>query len=157
MPQSKLRPYPVTFIALFQFLGAGLILLVILSTWLNPDAHLASRQDIQALIFIATRHNLAPKTLIPYIMPIVAAYLIAIGWGLWHLQKWARHLLIGTSGLTVLLWLKVFLVRQWAFGDEILKDPWARQTVYALILLNALIFGCLTLYPDVAQAFKEEE
>ena len=156
-PMARMRPYPITLIALFQFLGAGLVLLVVMSTWLSPETHLASRKDIQTLIFIVTRHNLVPEILIPYIMPLVAAYLIATGWGLWQLQKWSRHILMGTSGLTVLLWLRAFLVREWAFGEQILQNPWARQTVYTIILLNALIFGCLTLYPDVAQAFKEEE
>ena len=157
MPMARIRPYPITLIALFQFFGAGLIMLVVLFTCFDPDAHSASRKDIQTFIFIVTRHNLVPGILIPYIMPLVAAYLIATGWGLWRLQKWARHILMGTSGLTVLLWLRAFLVREWAFGDQILPDPWARQTVYTVILLNALIFGCLTFYPDVARAFKEEE
>lgn len=157
MSPSKPRPGPVTLIALFQFCGAGFILMVALLSYLNPDGHWASRRDIQTFVYIATRHNIAPEALMPVIMPLVAAYLAVTGWGLWYLHKWARHLLIATSGMTVILWLRAFLVRDWALGENILKDQWARQTVYAVITLNALILACLTLFPDVARAFNEDD
>src|SRR5579862_8395054 len=123
MPMSRPRPGPVTLIALFQFCGAGLILAVVLFTLMDPERQITSRRDIQSLIIILTRHIIVPKTFIPMVMPFVAVYLAAIGWGLWNLQKWARHLLLGSSAITVVLWLKALLVRGLIMDEHILSDP----------------------------------
>jgi hypothetical protein len=157
MQSSRTRPRPVTLVALVHFAGAGILICFILLTILDPGANLASHRFVETLVYILTRRNIAQSPLIPIFMPLSVVYLSVAGWGLWNLQKWARHLVVGASGLTVILWLRALLVRDWAMGDNILPSPWARQTVYATILFNAIICGSLVLYPEVAQAFDEED
>lgn len=157
MTSQRVRPGPVTFLALIQFAGAAFLILVVLFTLLDPAMNLASQKFTATAVYLLTRRNMMPKPWIPLLMPLAAAYLALTGWGLWTLQKWSRHVLVGTSGLTVILWLRALFVREWALGDSLMPDPWARQTGYALILFNVCISACLLLYPDVAPAFNEEE
>ena len=109
------------------------------------------------ITYLITRHNLVSEPMISFIMPVVAVYFAAIGWGLWRLQKWARNLVIATSGPTLLLWLRAVLVLEWALGEPLLRDQLTRQTVFILVLTNMLIFLCLTVYPDVAKAFEADQ
>lgn len=157
MSESKVRPGPITAIAIFHFCAAAFVLLIAVLTLLAPGMQVDSMLVIQVTSYVITRRNLVSESLIPLIMPPVAVYLGAIGWGLWKLQKWARHVLIATSGFTVAIWARALLIREWAFGDSLFHDPLARQTVYFVILINALILSCLTLYPDVAAAFKDPD
>lgn len=147
----------MTVVALIQFVGASVLIMIVLSTLLDPGANLASQRWVATLVYLLTRRNMAQNSLIPIVMPLAAAYLIATGYGLWTLRKWARHIVVGTSGLTVILWLRAILVREWAMGDRLFANSWARQVAYATILLNAFICGSLILYPEVARAFSEEE
>lgn len=156
MSESRVRPAPVTIIAALHFCAAGFVLSVVLLTLVAPGMHINSMLPVQVTAYVITGHNMVSEGLIPIVMPAIAIYLGAIGWGLWRLQKWARHVLIATSGLTVAVWARALLIRQWAFGDSLFHDQLARQTVYFMIIINALILGCLTLYPDVAAAFKDD-
>lgn len=155
MTKSKTRPRPITLIALLHFCAAGIVLSIALLTLVAPGMHLNSMLTVQVTAYVITGHNLVSEGSIPIVMPAIAIYLGAIGWGLWRLQKWARHVLIATSGLTVAVWARALLIRQWAFGDSLFHDQLARQTVYVMIIIKALILGCLTMYPDVATAFND--
>jgi hypothetical protein len=154
-PPGQARPAVVTAIALYEFFRAALILLVLLSIQMDPTGYLTSRLDVQVLTYIVTRHNVSSYA-IPFLMPLVAVFVLSIGLGLWFLRKWARNALMIASGTTVVLWLRHFLVVDWALGETTLKTEAGRQSVYVIIMLDALIFGCLALYPDVAKAFGEK-
>jgi hypothetical protein len=151
--QNKMRPAPVTLIALGHFCAAGFVLLIVFVTVLDPDAHVNSNLVVQVISYLITRHNIVSAGIFSIVMPAIAGYLAVTGWGLWSLQKWARRLVMATSGLTVALWARALLMREWALGESLFRDELARNTAYALMLINAVIFLCLTLYPDVVQAF----
>jgi hypothetical protein len=89
-------------------------------------------------------------------MPLIAFLVFSIGLGLWFLKKWARNTLMITSGTTVVLWLRRLLL-DWSLGTTTLKTEAGQQSVYAVIMIDALILGCLALYPDVANAFGEQD
>lgn len=156
IPQRRKRPVVVTLIALLQFFRSGFILLVVLSTWLIPDAHLYSRLDVKVLTYIFARQNPSSPILIMTIMPLIAVYLSAIGLGLLFLKKWARNALIATSGMTVLLWVRRFMF-DWALGNATLATTLQQQTIFIVIAIDGLVFCCLAMYPDVAAAFGRRD
>jgi hypothetical protein len=147
----RIRPHAVTAIALFQFARAGLILLFALSKWLEPNARLDSRLDTKILVYIAARQNASS-----ILLPLSAIFVAAVGWGLWRLKTWARTTLITTSGVTVFLWSRRFAF-DWAIGSNTLQSTAQVQTIYAVILIDLLIFCCLSFYPDVADAFGKQD
>jgi len=99
-PPRKTRPPCVTLLAPFQFLRAAIVLCVLLSVWEFPDSHLDSRLEVKALTYLATQHPLPEGLMIPVVLPLSAVYLSSIGVGLWRLKKWARNVLMITSGAT---------------------------------------------------------
>lgn len=147
----RLRPMAVTVIAVYQFFAAGFLVLVALLAVLVPGMKFGLPE--QVITFTLTRHNLPPKSLIPIALPALAVYSASIGWGLWCLKAWARNLAVATSGMTVLLWLRALVFRQWAMGDQLFRDDLARNTVWGVILINAAIALSLVMYPDVTAAF----
>jgi hypothetical protein len=151
---QKPRPGPITLISLFEFVRAGFILVVAFAAWAAPNTHLTSRLDVKVLTYVAARRNLPPAGLIQVLMPLIAAFLIVVGCGLWFLKKWARNTLMITSGMTVVLWIKR-LAFDWAIGAVTLQTELQRQIVYFVIIVDALIFGCLAFWPDVSEAFDE--
>jgi len=76
-PLKRPRPWPVTAIALYEFFRAAFILIVLLSTWLDPNGHLASRLNVQVLTYVVTRHNLSTFSAL-FMMP--AGYLCLQRW-----------------------------------------------------------------------------
>jgi hypothetical protein len=139
----------VTAIALLQFSRAGLILLFVLSRWFYPNADLDSRVDIKVLVYFVSRHNASS-----ILLPLSAAFIVAIGSGLWRLKQWARIALMTTSGMTVFLWIRWFAL-DWAMPSNILRKGAERQTILAVILIDSLIYCCLAFYPGVARSFGE--
>jgi hypothetical protein len=89
-------------------------------------------------------------------MLLIAVFVFNIGLGLWLVKSWARNALMITSGTTVVLWLRRFLL-DWSLGTTTLKTEAAQQSVYAVIMIDVLILGCLALYPDVADAFSKHD
>ena len=149
------RPTIVTLIALYEFFRAAFILLILLTTRFDPNAYLASRLDAQVLTYVVTRHDISTYAN-PLIMPVVAGLVFSMGLGLWLRKKWARNSLMIASGTSVVLWLRRFSL-DWAFGQTTLKTPAGQQSVYAVILIDVLIFMCLAFYPDVAESFGKED
>ncbi len=149
------RPLPITVIAVYQFFAAGFLLVVVLLTICGSAMQIDSSLFVRVVTYVTSGHNLVSAKMIPIVMPVVATYRLIVGAGLLGLKKWARHLLIATSGVTVLIWLRGITIRQWALGESLFRDELARETVYAVIVLNAVIFLCLTVYPDVVEAFED--
>ena len=136
------RPLSITLISLFQFTRAIIILFIVLGLWAFPDANGASRLDIKVLMYVAARQPLPPAILIPIVMPIIAGYLFITGFGLWFLKKWARNILMITSGMTSCMWIRGFLVYR-ALGEPLLETQLQQQTVLFVVLLDVLVFSYL--------------
>ena len=147
------RPLSITLIALFQFFRAGIILLIVLCLWIFPDANLSSRIDVKVLTYITARQPLPPAFLVPIVMPVVAAYLAVTGFGLWFLKKWARNILMITSAVTSLMWIRGFMFYG-ALGEPLLETEMQRQTVLVVIMLDLLVFAYLFLE---GKAFGEKD
>jgi hypothetical protein len=143
-------------IALFQFLRAGVALCVAYCVWKFPDLYLDSHVEVKALTYLATQKAIPPTILAPVILPIFALYFAIVGIGLWRLQKWARIVLLSSTGLTAFLWIRRFAFDQ-ILGDTTVKDQSALGLVYSVVLIDALIFCSLAFLPDVAEAFRVKD
>jgi hypothetical protein len=158
-----IHPPVVTFVAAVQLFRAAAALCIGLMLWVLPDLHLDSVMGVKGLAYLATHHALPPRSIAPVVMLAFAAYFILTGYGLWCLQQWARKALLLTSGATVILWIKYFaldsLIRNTNLGASLGPSPIdksALSLITAVILLDALIFCCLALYPEVGRAFGEK-
>lgn len=161
--QRNARPPIVTFVAAIQFLRAGVALCIGWAIWAFPNSGLDSLMRVKALAYLATHHALAPRTVAPFTMTLSAAYFILTGIGLWNLQKWARNVLLLTSGLTVVVWIRYFaldsLIRNTDIGNALGPSPISKAAlslITVVILMDALVFCCLAFYPDVGKAFVEK-
>lgn len=153
--EEKVRPFPVTLIALFQFFRAALVICIVASILAFPDWHLDSRLELKALTYLVAQKPLPSGLLSLVILPALGIYFLVVGTALWRLQKWARNLLLTTTGLTAFLWMRRFVFDS-ILGDTTVIDPTARHLVYAVVMLDILIFCCLAFYPDVAEAFDTQ-
>lgn len=156
--QQQTRPGPITLIALFQFSKAAFLFVVVVLVWLSPEMQWGSR-TFWGSVYIASHGGGLPS----FLTPIVAVYAAIIGVGLWRLQRWARNLLMVTSGLSAARWLRYFSLN-WAIGGtglgkhvNSLNSEFERQTVYVLVLIDIFVFLCLVYFPGVAEAFRVEE
>jgi len=160
--QRYARPPIITFVAAIQFLRAGVALCIGWAIWAFPNSGLDSLMRVRALAYLATHHALAPRAVAPFAMTLSAAYLLLTGLGLWNLQKWARNVLLLTSGLTVVIWIRYFaldsFIRNTDLGSALGPSPISKAAfslITIVILMDALVFCCLAFYPDVGSAFAE--
>jgi len=151
--QRKERPLSVTLIAMFQFSRAAAVLLIFLFTSVFHDEAFGSAIGVKVLTYIAARQPLPPAALLPIIMPLIAAYLSTTGFGLWFLKKWARNLVMITSGGTAVLWIRAFIYYG-AINEPIFKSDLQRQTVIFVVLLDIVVF--VYLYME-GRAFGESD
>ena len=151
--RKRVRPTAVTVIATYEFFTGALMLLLLLGTWLDPTGHFSGSLDFEILTYVVTQHNVSTYSSSP-IMPLIAAFVVSTGLGLWFLKKWARNILIVVTAMTTVLWLRRFVV-DWALGETTLKTQSGRESVYAVVIINALIFYFLAFDPDVKQAFGD--
>ena len=157
-PQSRLRTRPptVALIALFQFCKAGFLFVLLALIWIYPDMKFGS-ETFWEIVYVASNGAGKPGVL----TPVIAIYAAVVGWGLWSLNKWARNLLMVTSGLLTLRWIRYFAMNWMITGTEVsthirsLRPGFEQQSVYLLVALDGLIFCCLAFGPNVAEAFGE--
>ena len=148
------RPPAVTAIAVYEWSRAAILLLVLIYLLMAPDQRLAPTTRVKFLTYVVAGHNLPPAPLVPIILPVLALYLVAIGAGLWMLKNWARNLLIVTSGLTVVLWIRYFALSA-ILHYGILQPHLQRDAVLILVLLDSLVFCQLTFSPGVREPFRQ--
>jgi hypothetical protein len=151
--QIKERPLSVTLIAMFQFSRAVAVLLIFLFTSVFHDEAFGSAISVKILTYIAARQPLPPAALLPIIMPLIAAYLSTTGFGLWFLKKWARNLVMVTSGGTAVLWIRAFIYYG-AIKEPIFKSDLQCQTVMVVVLLDIIVFAYLYME---GRAFGESD
>lgn len=147
------RPPAVTAIAVYEWPRAAILLLVLIYLLMAPDQRLAPTTRVKFLTYVVAGHNLPPAPLVPIILPVLAVYFIAVGAGLWMLKSWARNLLIVTSGLTVVLWVRYYALRAILHGS-VLNSHLQHDAVLILVLLDSLVFCLLTFSPGVRDSFR---
>lgn len=145
--QSIERPTPVTAIALLQFSKAWALMLVAVIAWLVPQAIQYYPDMFSAVVYFASHGKNARGLL----LPVIAVYIAVMGWGLWSLKGWARKSLITTSGLTIAVWVRGFMLAQ-AMGTSSLTSS-QMQVVGFLLLVDAVTFFYLFFGWDVKLAF----
>lgn len=156
--RQKRRPGLVTLIALFQFSKAGFLLVVIALVLVHPEMQRGSL-PFWGLVYVASNGGGRPGL----VTLLVGIYSAIVGWGLWVLKPWARNILMVTSGLTTLRWIRYLSINAIIGDTELgrhvrtLKPGFEQQSVYLLVLLDALVFCCLAFYPDVAEAFGKKD
>ncbi|HTB95629.1 MAG TPA: hypothetical protein VK716_01355 [Terracidiphilus sp.] len=154
------RPTAVTALAFFQFAKSLFLVLVVILALGHSDSHWGS-QTFWALSYLASHGGGLPSIF----TPLSAAYAAVVGWGLWSLKGWARNLLMATSGLSALRWIRYFSVNAVIGSDlsemsnraHFVSTDFQRQTVYALVAIDLIVLGCLTLLPDVPEAFRKKD
>lgn len=147
------RPPAVTAIATYESLRAATLLLILVYILFSPGDKVVSSTRIQFLTYIVAGHSLPPAPLVPIVLPVLAVYFIAVGAGLWMLKSWARNLLIVTSGLTVVLWVRYYALRAILHGS-VLNSHLQRDAVLILVVLDSLVFCQLTFSPGVRDSFR---
>jgi hypothetical protein len=131
-PDRSKRPLLVTLIAIYQFsIGcAGLIYFA--QTWRQHGG------DGRALLI---------DNPFSYALPVFSAVSFVIGGGVWRLQPWARHVLIGTTGLAIVRGLTRHAMGAWVFQTQ--------RAIAPFIVIDLMIWFALMYYPDIAAVFGE--
>jgi len=148
------RPQGVTFVALFQFSKAAFLLLLTATISVHPEALSDANSIVRLLISIATSHVVHTTAhlhgdLVAFRFAVYAVPGLIFGCGLWFMKKWARTILVWSSGIWVVRWVLAAFVRDWAFGDnEVLPD----KQLWAFMVIDLAIFSYL-VHDDVKRAF----
>jgi hypothetical protein len=137
--------------AMMQFAKATFMLSVAAVPLIWSEDALNQIPNVHDLLFLAS-HGKDPKGLLIVFLGVYAA---AIGWGLWHLKRWARNSLVASSGMMLIFWLA-----HNEFGTQILLmqavSSVERQTVDILLLLDCTIFAYLQLHTGVRRSFPRK-
>jgi len=141
--REKARPLSITVIALWQFLRASVLFFIVSMGVLFPAASFDKMTSIKVLGYLASRQSLPSMTSIPIVTLLIGIYLFATGLGVWFLKKWARNLLMVTSGMEACLWIRGFIYYG-AIGGRMFENELQRQTVAFVILLDLVV--CIYLY-----------
>src|SRR5438876_9325397 len=96
------RPLGVMLVALWQFCKAGFLVLVAAIALAYPNAQPNFSVRVRELIYIAAHGTVPPAIL----LPVIALPVVAIGWALLRLKKWARVVLLASSGWMLGLWIR---------------------------------------------------
>jgi hypothetical protein len=145
------RPGIVTAIALTQFAKAGIILAVSWIVWQRPSAEFRLGMLWSLSDVLTTGRSGAD-----FMAPVFAGYALAVGCGLWHLEKWARGTLMVTSGLTATVWVVALTMRNGSLGslsDRFSLLSYDLHSLYAMVFIDAAVFLYLAFGRDVPEAF----
>lgn len=142
-PTRPARPFVLTLVAIYQCVFAALLLLYFRMTWLLHQSH-----DPRSLT------TLDPFIENPFLffLPPFAVFSVAMGWGVWRLQAWARHALIFTSGITIYFWF-----RDARYHPLFIKTAEDRHTFIPFLVIDAVILLILTLYPEIGKTFNDRQ
>jgi uncharacterized membrane protein (DUF2068 family) len=160
------RPLAVTVIALFQGFLASYFLYFVTFAYLNPPNNLGSlRAALRLLVgrtdprsYVRSPHEEIALDLFLFSIAalVIAAYGAITGWGLWKLEKWARHYVAGGYGVMALLWARSFLFFG-VFGGFSRVPAATLQPIYIVVFIEAMISMTLVFHGGVAEAFGEVE
>lgn len=150
--RREMRPPAIFWLAMFQICRGLFVGGVACIFFLRPDANITSSIGVKVATFIFARQNLtSPIVLIT--LPPAAIYLCVSGFALLRLKTWARNAMMSTSGVTVVLWTRR-LYFDHILGTPTLQAILQRQSIFAVMCLDAIVFLCLASYSD---AFRESQ
>jgi hypothetical protein len=158
LPKNK-RPFPVTPIAWFYFIRAGVFFLLLLVMLGASVSHSVSHK----LWLHVSVFNLLPRLFSPLLVAVygvedsyrevlpaaflsVALFSALAGRLLWMLNRWMRWIVMLACAATVVGTLLALAAGQTA-GN--------RMALLVNAVVNLLIFSSLAFYPGVAQAFEK--
>lgn len=152
------RPPVVTAIALTEIVKAAVILLAVWIAWQHPGAQYRS-----GLLWRVFDVLTSGRSDFEVMAPLLAGYALAVGCGLWFLEKWARRTLMASSGLTSFCWGLEFFMR-WRYRGsladllphsmpDLYHYSYDSRSLYAMILIDAAIFLYLAFGHNVPEAF----
>ncbi len=134
-------PIGVGLIAGFELFKAG-ILIWFVAAVRNLHQHSPAGPAVRLLLSLASDHIVTASShlgagsyALGVLFPIYAAFNVALGIGLLALQKWARWILVASSGIYVIRFAEGLLVRVWALGDPALTS----QAYLALAITNLIV------------------
>ena len=169
------RPFSVTLIALLQFSKAAVLVIIAMFLWRSP-ATLHGSNAVGPLVYVAADGfclpilALWPAVLIVtafvvnpeaysfvLLLPALAIYPAVVGWGLWHVKRWAHKTLIATLMLALWFVLDSFkmgwTILQAVLHKYALETVTARQALCALLLIDGTVLFYLWLGNGVRTAF----
>jgi hypothetical protein len=133
-PSQRKRPILVTLIAIYQFFIGSVGLVYFARIWITFGGNVRD-------VLIDNPFSFAT--------PVFSVIAFVIGAGVWRLQPWARHFLIGTTGLAFVRGLTRHTTGALVFRNE--------ATIVPFIAIDLLIWLTLMYYPDVSLAFGEKD
>jgi len=143
-PTRPARPFVLTLVAIYQCVFAVLALLYFRQMWLLHLAH-----DPASL----TTWDPFIENPFLFFLPPFAVFSIAMGWGIWRLQVWARHALIVTCGAALWTWFR----NAGRYHSLILKTAEDRHTFIPFLVIDAVILLILILYPEIGKTFSDRQ
>lgn len=140
-PQPK-RPVAVAGIALLQILRSLVMLGLIFWLVTFPADDLLHRVEVRAVALLSAGYPMSNDTTTLVLMGAYALLMMVVGAGVWMMKKWASVTLAVLSGLTVAYWtMQLFFTA--AFGGSVARGDAERQSIYALMLLDVVIWAYL--------------
>jgi hypothetical protein len=154
-PQRVDRPLSVTVIAIYQFLRAGALLLVLMSLWWDAGDSMGSHAGFGLIVFLVTQRisilhysQLSSMLVIVFLLTI---YFAATGIGLLILNKWARRATIAMSGIGIIRLM--FVVGMLAHQHSATLTMAQQMVLSAFLFLDCVVISSLINH---AQAFGAE-
>lgn len=144
--KPKKCPFSIFLLAMFQISRGVFVAGVMLLLLLAPSTDMTSGIGVKVVTFILARQNLT-SPIVMITLPLAAAYFCVSGYALLRLKKWARNVMMLTSGATVFMWARRFYF-DYVFGRTTLSTALQQQSIYAVMAVDAIIFFCLAAYSD---------
>ena len=145
------RPLGVTLLALFEFLKAGFLLVLMAIVSKRPEALLGAGPSLRLLISLATSHivttasHLVGKSVgVTLLFPLYSVIGVVFGCGLWFMKSWARTVLMWISGIYIVRYLQAIVFYDLALGRPTILAELTFTffaVVHAIILMYLLSEG----------------
>jgi hypothetical protein len=155
-PERVERPPAIVGIALWQLVKGALLFGVACITLTNPNLKWGTI-GFWELFYIASNGGGRPG-LFTFVGSI---YAIVVGIGLWHLRNWARRVLMLTSGIVGLMWIK-YMALDYVIRASIpsrhgptLHPGFEQQSVYMLAATDVVVFLLLAFQSGISEAFSD--
>lgn len=136
-------PFAVGFLALYEMAKAAIFLFIFAQIWAAHEEQSAVGNLTYDPLYTEPRFLL---------FPVASIAFLAIAWGIWRLQPWARHAAPVVLALLALYW--------WRPGEQIDLIPWVFKQanfVTAVLLIELTSIAAMYLLTDITDAFDQAE